>query len=144
MVITSTAFGDNAPLPTNYQGILSPPLAINGVPPGAQSLALIFHDPDAVSGDYTHWIVWNINPTTTMLASDRLPQGAVVGLTSTGTAGYVSPRPPQGSGRHHYIFELYALRTQIDMAPNSQPESASLEIREHAMAVATLTGIIDA
>lgn len=144
MLISSTAFTNNGPIPINYQGALSPPLAISAVPQGTLSLALIMHDPNAVNGDYTHWIMWNINPNTTLLASDQLPQGAVVGMTSGGTAGYVNPRPPQGSGRHHYIFELYALNASIDMSADTPPDAASLEIRSHAIAVATFTGTVDA
>lgn len=41
---------------------ISPALEWSGIPADAKSLALIVHDPDAITGvgGFTHWIVYNI------------------------------------------------------------------------------------
>ena len=62
MKIASPAFGqgDFIPLPyTHFGENLSPPLLFQDVPPEARSLVLIFDDPDAPHGIFTHWIVFN-------------------------------------------------------------------------------------
>src|SRR4051794_30397466 len=56
--LISPAFREGAAIPDQYtcrgQNV-SPPLNILGAPKDAKSLALILHDPDAVSGDFVHW-----------------------------------------------------------------------------------------
>jgi phosphatidylethanolamine-binding protein (PEBP) family uncharacterized protein len=37
-------------------------LHIGSIPPGTESLAIIIEDPDAPSGVFDHWVVWNIPP----------------------------------------------------------------------------------
>jgi Raf kinase inhibitor-like YbhB/YbcL family protein len=114
--LTSPVFADNAAIPAKYtcrgQNI-SPPLVISGVPNSTKSLVLILHDPDAPSGDFVHWVVWNIPPGTTAIAEGALPSGAKLGMTSFGKTAYGGPCPP--SGMHHYIFELFALRSALDL-----------------------------
>lgn len=143
MELRSIAFNHNDPVPPKYR-LVNPPLDILGVPERTRSLALIMHDPDAVSGDYIHWTVWDIDPTTTTILEDSAPTGATEGLTSAGMPGYVGPHPPQGSGRHHYIFELFALDSPLDLLPRTEPETLLQKIAEHQIARATLTGVIDA
>jgi len=63
--ITSTAFELNGNIPATYtcEGEnINPPLAIEGVPAEAKSLALIMDDPDARKETWVHWVVWNIDP----------------------------------------------------------------------------------
>ncbi len=144
MNLTSSAFIDNALFPQKYTNGINPPLSISNVSSDAKSLALVFHDPDAVSGDYIHWILWNIEPTTTCVLEDTLPAGSVEGVTSAGTTGYVSPQPPRGSGRHHYTFELFALDRKLDLPAATFYADILKEINNHKVATAKLTSIIDA
>lgn len=117
MTISSPAFAQGQPIPKKYscddQGI-NPPLSIGNVPPGAQSLVLILDDPDAPGGTWTHWIVWNINPSTTAIAENAVPTGATVGQASSGQNAYGGPCPP--SGTHHYYFHLYALPIKLSIS----------------------------
>src|SRR5438105_3076801 len=78
--IISQVFRDGAPIPVQYtckgQNV-SPPLNIMNVPKGAQSLALIMHDPDAPVGDYVHWTMWDIPTRTETIAVNSVPMGAI-------------------------------------------------------------------
>ena len=101
-----TAYGDN----------LSPPLRWTPVE-GAGAYALILEDPDApMERPFVHWLIWNIPGSATSLpegvqAKDRLvsPQGAMQGKNDSGSFGYFGPRPPPGTGMHHYHFQIFAL-----------------------------------
>ncbi|MFA5266563.1 MAG: YbhB/YbcL family Raf kinase inhibitor-like protein [Methanoregula sp.] len=112
----------------------SPQVTWGGIPAGTKSLVLILEDPDAPSGLYTHWLVYNIPPTAGGLEQGQtnakvLPNGAPQGESSNGFRGYYPPCPPVGS-THRYIFRLYALdlyltlptadRAAIDQALASQ------------------------
>ena len=143
MHIKSIAFNNNDPIPPRYKGSTNPPLDISGVPETAKSLALIMHDPDAVSGDYVHWVIWDIDPATTTILEESVPTGATEGLTSAGAPGYVGPRPPAGSGRHHYTFELYALDAVLDLLPATPFDELVGHIQKHAITKAQLVGVID-
>jgi Raf kinase inhibitor-like YbhB/YbcL family protein len=61
--LTSSAFGDGQPIPTKYTtdgDDVSPPLEWHGAPEGTKSFALIIEDPDAPSGLFRHWALYNI------------------------------------------------------------------------------------
>src|SRR6266568_5293401 len=65
MNITSSAFAQNGAIPKKYTcdgGDTSPPLAWSDVPAGTKSLALIVEDPDAPSGTFVHWVLFNVPP----------------------------------------------------------------------------------
>ena len=63
--IASSAFADGKDIPAQFTcsgAGHSPPLAWSGVPKGTSSLALIVEDPDAPSGTFIHWVVYDIPP----------------------------------------------------------------------------------
>lgn len=130
MELQSQAFAENEPIPMRYTcdgENVHPPLTLVAVPSNVRSLALIVYDPDAPTGDFTHWIVWNIPPDTAEITEDALPPGTVEGLTDFGKSGYGGPCPPSGS--HRYYFELYAL----DVAELPLEASATRSELEAAM-----------
>lgn len=117
MKLTSPAFQDGGKIPARYAcdgENINPPLYIEDVPPGARSLALIVDDPDAPSGVWTHWTVWNIDPQTKEIPEGGVPENALQGETSSGSTGYEGPCPP--SGVHHYSFRIYALDCLADIS----------------------------
>ena len=147
MQLLSPAFGDGGNIPQQYtckgQNV-SPPLNITDVPAGTKSLALVMHDPDAVSGDFVHWLLWNVAPITQSINANSAPSTAIQGLTGFGNNKYGGPCPPAGTGTHHYMFELYALDTTINLSPDSSRQKLEEEIKGHVITQTTLTGLVTA
>lgn len=128
MKFLSPAFKHNEYLPSKYTcdgDNLNPPLSIDKVPENAQSLVLIVDDPDAPRGTWLHWTCWNIDPKTTQIPENSVPQGAVEGMTDSGATGYSGPCPP--SGTHRYFFKLYALDRKLDL-PHGAPLNELLKV----------------
>ena len=141
MEITSSSFQNNKSVPKKYScdGLnISPPLTVSNVPSAAKSLALIVSDPDAPGGDFVHWIVWNISPTTTEIAEGTTPKGSVVGKNDFGKKSYDGPCPP--SGTHRYIFTLYALDTVLKLDSEAQKIDVQKTIAGHNVSAASLIG----
>ena len=95
----------------------------------AESFALICEDPDAPAGTWVHWVVYNIPGESRMLeegipAAEQQEDGTLQGENSWGDIGYSGPAPP--SGKHRYIFTLYALEGQLHLAPGA----TAFELRE--------------
>ena len=115
MTISSPAFRQNDRIPATYAcdgENVSPPLHFGDVPEGAQSLALIVNDPDASRGDWVHWVVYGIDPSTTDIPKGTIPIGGIEGITDYRRTGYSGPCPP--SGTHRYVFRLYAMGRDLD------------------------------
>lgn len=141
MQLTSPAFSHNQPLPAKYTcdgNEISPPLIFESVPVNAKSLVLILNDPDASSGDFVHWVIFNIPPDVKEIDEGQTPPG-VVAKNTLGTNAYVSPCPP--TGEHHYTFKLYALDAMIDLTPSSTKDDVLDAIRPHVMIQTELIGL---
>ena len=144
--ITSSAFAEGQPIPRRYscQGEgLSPDLKWSNLPRGARSLAMIVEDPDAPSGMFVHWVVFNIPPTVTMLdsnqpMSEQLSNMAHQGVNGAGKIGWVPPCPP--SGTHRYYFKLYALDTVLTIAAKPDRDALLQAMQGHIIAEGALMG----
>jgi len=139
--LTSSAFSQGGIIPQKYscdgEGI-NPPLALEGVPDQVKSLVLIFDDPDAPGGTFTHWLVWNIDPKITEIAENSIPQNGVVGRNSGGKTGYFPPCPP--SGTHRYIFKIFALDSILDLPAGSNRAKLESAMQNHIIDQAELQG----
>lgn len=145
MELTSPAFSANQPIPANHThggAGISPPLMISGAPDGTQSLALVVHDPDAPTGDFTHWLLWNISGSTGVLPENHIPTGAVQGTNDFGKPGYGPPAPP--SGTHHYVFNLYALNSQLPLKAGANLAALQAAMEGHILAQTELVGTVAA
>jgi Raf kinase inhibitor-like YbhB/YbcL family protein len=115
----------------------SPAVSWDGIPAGAKSLVLILEDPDAPSGRFTHWIVYNI-PTNArsipagQTAQKVLANGAQQGDNSAGSRGYYPPCPPVGT-THRYLFRLYAIDMDITQ-PTADRDSIDWALQAHTLA----------
>lgn len=142
MEISSPAFAHNNAIPVQYTcdgANVSPPLAIGGVPKEVKSLVLIHDDPDAPTGTWVHWVLWNIDPQTKEIPEGSIPQGAIEGMTSWERTGYGGPCPP--SGTHRYFFKLYALDTVLDLPPSADKAQLEGAMKAHILAQTELLGL---
>src|SRR3954451_14733618 len=104
--LTSPAFGEGQPIPVKYTSDgqnVSPPLEWSDPPPGTKSFALIVEDPDAPSGTFRHWGLYNIRGERALLPED-IGQGPKTeplgkGVNDFGELDYGGPAPPKGHGR---------------------------------------------
>ena len=145
MQVVSPVFKEGAAVPAPYSckgQNISPPLNFVSVPEGAKSLALIMHDPDAPSGDYVHWTVWDIPADTGTLAANSVPVGAIQGQNSAGQNKYMGPCPP--SGTHRYMFELYALDTSLGLPAETERDDMLKAMEGRVIEKSTLTGVFSA
>jgi Raf kinase inhibitor-like YbhB/YbcL family protein len=142
MKITSTAFAEGQPIPKRYTcdgENVSPPLAWSGVPAAARRLVLVVDDPDAPGGLFTHWIVFNLPPSTADLPGGVKPAGISQGLNDFGKPGYGGPCPP--NGRHRYVFHLFALESWPEgLNQLSRTKLDAALQRGHVLAQTALTG----
>lgn len=102
------------------------------------------HDPDAVSGDFLHWLMWDIPPSTDTIAVSGAPVGAVQGNNDSGKPGYMGPCPPTGTGTHRYIFELFALDTTLSLERGSGRDQVTQAMASHVVEQTALTGLVSA
>lgn len=147
MIISSPVFEAQQPIPAKYtcQGDnLSPPLRFAQIPVGTKSLLLIVDDPDAPSGTFVHWIVWNIPPHVQELTEGakelfQSPSKVLQGRNGFNKVAYGGPCPPPGKP-HHYHFKLYALDTLLHLKEGASKKEVELVIEGHVLEQAELIG----
>ena len=140
MKITSSAFQEGGNIPSKFTcdgSDTSPPLQITGVPSEAKSLVLIADDPDAPSGLFTHWLIWNIPPQTNSVGEGSPPKG-VEGTNDFGKSGYRGPCPPPGT--HRYSFKIYALDRELDLRGGAKRSQLDAAMKGHVVAQGVLVG----
>jgi Raf kinase inhibitor-like YbhB/YbcL family protein len=133
MSISTSAFPDGGIIPIKFSQAApdaapgegtSPSLTWSDVPSGTQSFVLHMHDLDFVrnktTDDQVHWLVWNIPGDAKGLA-EGLPRGAALPdgsyqISVTGLV-YRGPGAAANGPLHHYMFELFALDTKLDVKP---------------------------
>ena len=140
ITVTSAAFSEGGNIPSKFTcdgANTSPALKIAGAPPEAKALLLIADDPDAPSGLFTHWLVWNLDP-----KSGSIPEGAAAGGTQGkndfGKTGYGGPCPPSGS--HRYYFRVYALDQQLSLPSGARRKEVDAAMKGHVIAQGELMG----
>lgn len=143
--LTSSAFANGGAIPRQYgcdgPGH-SPPLAWSDPPRGTKSLALVVDDPDAPSGTFEHWGVFDI-PAATHSVDPGQSTGKEA-INGFGKPGYGAPCPPPGHGVHHYHFKLYALDTEgLHLPVNAKVSDVEQAAREHLVGQAELIGLYE-
>jgi Raf kinase inhibitor-like YbhB/YbcL family protein len=142
MFLRSSAFSDGSEIPKKYTHDgqdVSPPLEWDDVPEAAKSLALIVEDPDAPAGVWSHWVVTDLPPDSKGLPEGvkDLPKGHM-GINDWERAGWGGPAPP--SGRHRYLFKLYALDRELGLEKPTKFELDRVLGNAVVLAEATLVG----
>jgi hypothetical protein len=144
LTVSSPAFRNGQMIPARYtcrgEGV-NPALRWSGLPTPTKSIAVVVDDPDAPSGPYVHWVLFNIEPSNTEIPEDSMPSGADETVGSDGTAKYTPPCPPSGS-THHYRFSVYALDAPLTLHDNAELTATLRAIPQHVIARGRLTGVV--
>ncbi len=144
MKLQSNAFNNVGRIPSRFTcdgAGVSPGLAWQEAPPHTQSFAIICRDPDAPSGTWYHWAVFDIPKTCSALAEGQTPAATRQGTNDFGKQGYGGPCPPRGHGIHHYQFVIYALDVDhLEVTPRSGCRDIEKAAKAHAIATAQLVG----
>jgi Raf kinase inhibitor-like YbhB/YbcL family protein len=140
MTLTTTAWPDGGMIPLRYTqvgGEISPGLQWSAAPQGTVSYVVTFHDADTVVANSTdgllHWMLWNIPATTTNITPGQ-PDGFELenGIRQISASGsrYRGPGAPAAGPLHHYILELYALDTTLDVkVPPQGPQDPNPNVQ---------------
>ena len=145
MTMTVAGFSDGGQIPVKFSqaapGVatgegLSPAITWTNAPAGTQSFVLNMHDMEVArnktTDDQAHWVVWNIPASATGLP-EGVPKGAQLAngayqFSATGQM-YRGPGAPANGPPHHYMFEVFALDTKLDV----QPAADAFETRTNVM-----------
>jgi Raf kinase inhibitor-like YbhB/YbcL family protein len=152
--LLSTAIGTDGaidPRYTAYGDNLSPPLRWGRVD-GAGAYAIILEDPDApMEKPFVHWLIWNIPGSVDALpeglpAGERpaMPAGAVQARNDNGSFGYYGPRPPAGTGVHHYHFQIFALDGPLTLKSDADIRALVDAMKGRVLADSELIGTVAA
>jgi Raf kinase inhibitor-like YbhB/YbcL family protein len=141
----SAGFRNGGEIPRKYVRAgdnLSPPLSWQDAPVGTKSFVLIVEDPDAPSGTFRHWAVYDIAAGNTELAEGAGSKSADLkqGVNDFGDAYYDGPQPPKGNGVHHYHFRLAALDVAALHPDGSKVREIWASARPHTLAQTELVG----
>lgn len=152
LTLTSSAFGDNASIPSRFtcdgDRSVSPALSIVGVPEDTKSLALIMDDPDVpkalhADGVFDHWVLFNIPADTHEIAEGGPPAGGgMAGANGAGKNAYTGPCPPPQyePSEHRYVFKLYALDSELALPAGAAKADVEKAMDGHIIAETRLVG----
>ncbi len=145
MKIQSSAFKEWEKIPSKFTcdgENVSPQLSWSDFPSNTKTFSLIVDDPDAPSGTFVHWVVYNIPSDVTSLpegtTSQNLPAGAKQGTNHFGDNDYGGPCPP--SGTHRYYFKLYALDSEVQLKSGAGKKDLLKAMEGHILAESQLMG----
>jgi Raf kinase inhibitor-like YbhB/YbcL family protein len=150
MNLTSSVISSGAAISPDYActgADHSPALAWSNAPESTKTFALIVEDPDAPSGTFIHWIVFDIPARVTSLPSG-VPQtaeitgGGINGINGFDHIGYNGPCPPPGK-THHYYFRLFALDAMVSPGDRANADSLRAAMNGHVLATAQLVGTFE-
>jgi Raf kinase inhibitor-like YbhB/YbcL family protein len=127
--VTSATFTDGGTLPLSMVfdqcspypggGNQSPELSWTNAPHRTQSFVVAMYD---VTASFSHWGMYNIDPTTTELPENAGIAGSTFGLQTHNDFGrlnieYDGPCPPPQLNPpvHHYVFTVYALGATLTL-----------------------------
>ncbi|MBF0522873.1 MAG: YbhB/YbcL family Raf kinase inhibitor-like protein [Candidatus Omnitrophica bacterium] len=141
MILSSPDFENQGVIPVEFscQGVnVNPALEIQGVPEGVKSLALIVDDPDAPSGDWVHWVVFNIPAEQRTIEKGAVP--GIQGVNDFRTINYGGPCPPSGPP-HRYFFKIYALDTMLTLSKGVTKKQLEKAMIGHVLDQAQIIGL---
>jgi Raf kinase inhibitor-like YbhB/YbcL family protein len=145
LTVTSKGVPPNGAIPVDYTcdgKNVNPQLTWSAAPEGTQSIAVVVDDPDASSGLFTHWILFNVGAAATSLAEavDPASLNARQGLNGFGNPRYEGPCPPKGE-LHRYRFLVYALNATLDAPEGATRADVDGKMNGHVLGEGVLYGV---
>ena len=152
--LRSSSFAGDT-IPERYQGSpencpcngkdISPALSWSSPPERTQSFALIVTDKDSpLWFNFVHWVLYDLPADRRDLPEGipkqgQLPDGSRQGLNGFDKIGYAGPCPP-GHSPHHYVFDVYALNTTLNLPPGASKKQVVKAMNGHILARGELVG----
>jgi hypothetical protein len=140
--LTSNAFQNDQPIPTQFTcdgADQTPELRWSDPPAGTKSFAFVIDDPDAPSGTFRHWGVFDIPASARSIGGGQRIGTEVA--NDFGKPGYGGPCPPKGHGPHHYHFKLFALNVdRLGLDANAKIADIEREAEKHLVGRGELIG----
>jgi Raf kinase inhibitor-like YbhB/YbcL family protein len=137
--LKSPAFPNGGHIPVKYTADgenLSPPLEWSNPPSRTKSFALVVEDPDAPTGVFRHWGLYNLAAETRALpeglGEGRKRPDMGMAFNDFGRQQYGGPAPPKGHGIHHYHFKLLALDAERLTIDSLGPSAAVADLLQAA------------
>jgi Raf kinase inhibitor-like YbhB/YbcL family protein len=145
--LSSSAIPNGGDIPRRFTcdgDDISPALSWNDPPAKTAAFALIVDDPDAPSGTWTHWILYDLPGSARKLPEDvakdpQLSGGGHQGRNSFRRIGYGGPCPPRGPA-HRYFFRIYALDSATNLPPGASRDQLEHAMDGHVLASGELMG----
>jgi Raf kinase inhibitor-like protein, YbhB/YbcL family len=145
--VISTAFGNAKSMSDKYtcdDVDISPPLEWKNAPAGTKSFAVICETPDAPTGNWVQWVIYDIpghmtNLPQAVAKTGQLAFGAKQGKNDFDQVGYFGPCLP--AGEHRFFFRVYALDSLTNLKEGAKKEELVEGMKGHILAEATLMGV---
>lgn len=132
--------------PNRFKGLdctgknLAPTITWDNPPAETRSFALTVFDPDVQNrSGWWNYIVYDI-PLSVRVFKDGLPpRDAIISTNDGGFRGYMGFCPARGSGKHRYIFTIYALDVdKLDVPQSATPGLVSYVLNQHKIATSSI------
>ena len=145
--VISTAFGNAKSMSDKYtcdDVDVSPPLEWKNAPAGTKSFSIICETPDAPTGNWVQWVIYDIPAEVTSLPQSvakkgQLDFGAKQGKNDFDEGGYSGPCLP--AGEHRFFFRVYALDSLTNLKEGAKKEELVEAMKGHILAEGALMGV---
>jgi hypothetical protein len=145
--VKSPAFGHAMSMSDKYtcdDVDISPPLEWKNAPTGTKSFAIICETPDAPTGNWVQWVIYDIPADMTNLPQSiprtgELDFGARQGKNDFDQVGYAGPCLP--AGQHRFFFRVYALDGPTNLKAGAKKEELVEAMKGHILAEGALMGV---
>ncbi len=139
--IEYTTYGSNKMIPLNWSNINDPNVG---------SYALICVDLHPIAKQWVHLYIPKIVLSKSLFNNENIQKlnasESIIGMNSFKERGYGGPHPPKGTGKHKYVFYLFALNNNVNISENEKNECKNviqfinMVKSENIIGYSTLTG----
>lgn len=145
--VKSPAFGHAKSMSDKYTcdgADVSPPLEWKNAPPGTKAFAVICETPDAPTGNWVHWVIYDIPADAAKLdeavaKKEQLENGARQGKNDYDQIGYSGPCYP--AGQHRFFFRVYALDGPTKLKAGATKDQLLQVMQGHILAEGALMSV---